>query len=104
MSRRVPRPLGMAMADLTRRLAPLTLLAQVQAAWPAAVGEMVAGNAEPVAERNGVLTVQCREAVWMQEIDLMGPDLVARLNAELGREAVQSLRCRATPARRGRES
>jgi predicted nucleic acid-binding Zn ribbon protein len=45
--------------------------------------------------------VTCASAVWAQELDLMGPELVARLNAELGAELVRSLRCSCAPARGG---
>ena len=42
----------------------------------------------------------CSAAVWAQELELMGPSLVARLNAELGRPLLRSLRCRTGPAGR----
>jgi predicted nucleic acid-binding Zn ribbon protein len=71
----------------------------VQDVWDAAVGKVVAGQAAPVAERDGVLTVDCVEAVWAHELDLMGPELVERVNAALGRPALRALRCRATPLR-----
>jgi predicted nucleic acid-binding Zn ribbon protein len=94
-----PRPAGAAIGALAQRLAPPTLLADVQRAWPGAVGEAVAAQAEPTGERDGVLVVTCSAAVWAQELDLMAPDLVRRLNAALGRDAVRGLRCRTTPAR-----
>jgi predicted nucleic acid-binding Zn ribbon protein len=67
--------------------------------WPAAVGEAVVARATPTAERGGVLVVSCEAAVWAHELDLMGPELVARLNAALGGDRVVSLRCQAAPAR-----
>ena len=84
MSRLAPRRLGHALDRLTADLAPATTLARLQARWPDAVGPAIAAEAEPVAEREGVVTVACRSAVWAQELDLLGPDLVARLNAALG--------------------
>jgi len=36
-----------------------------------------------VAERAGTLTVACRSAVWAAELELLAPDLIGRLNAEL---------------------
>lgn len=99
MSRRAPRPAGLAMSGLLARLAPQTLLAQVQVLWPQIAGETIAAEATPTAERGGVLTVTCRSAVWAQELDLMGPDLVARLNTALGTERVTALRCSAAPPR-----
>jgi predicted nucleic acid-binding Zn ribbon protein len=97
--RREPRPAAHAIAALADRLAPQTTLAEVQRVWPDAVGAVVAVQAEPTGERDGVLTVTCSSAVWAQELDLMGPELVARLNAALGSERIRSLRCSAAPAR-----
>ena len=99
MRRRDPRPLSHAIAALADRLAPQTTLAEVQRVWPTAVGEAIAGQAEPTGERDGVLTVTCSSAVWAQELDLMGAELVGRINTALGAEAVRSLRCSAAPAR-----
>ena len=97
--RRSPRPASLAVEALAERLAPATLLAEVQRAWPAVAGEAIAAEATPTAERSGTLTITCRSAVWAQELDLMGPDLVAKLNAALGRDAVVGLRCSAAPPR-----
>jgi predicted nucleic acid-binding Zn ribbon protein len=94
-----PRPLSHAVAALADRLAPQTTLAEVQRVWPAAVGDVIAAQAEPTGEREGVLTVTCSSAVWAQELDLMGPELVGRINAALGAESVRSLRCSARPAK-----
>ena len=99
MRRRAPRPVGHAVSALAERLAPQTLLADVQRVWPAAAGEAIAAQAEPTGEREGVLIVTCASAVWAQELDLMGPEVVARLNAALGRDAVVALRCSAAPPR-----
>jgi predicted nucleic acid-binding Zn ribbon protein len=94
--RRAPRAVGEALGTLLARLAPASTLAAVQEVWAGAVGEMVAAQAAPVSERDGVLTVHCAEAVWAHELDLMGPELVERVNAALGRPALRALRCRAT--------
>lgn len=102
MKRTQPRPLSHAIAALADRLAPQTTLAEVQRVWVAAVGEAVAAQAEPTTERDGVLGVTCCSAVWAQELDLMGPELVGRINAALGADAVVSLRCSAAPAKRSR--
>ena len=99
MRRREPRRAGLAVAALAERLAPQTLLGAVQRVWPEAVGDGVAAEAEPTAERDGVVTVTCSSAVWAQELDLMAPEVVARLNAALGRASVRALRCRATAPR-----
>jgi predicted nucleic acid-binding Zn ribbon protein len=99
MRRREPRPAGRAVAALAERLAPLTLLADVQRVWADAVGEVVAAQAEPTGERDGVLLVTCSSAVWAQELDLMAPELVGRLNALLAADRVRAMRCRTVSPR-----
>ena len=81
--RRSPRPVGAALRQARARAEPRTLLAATQSAWPAAAGARVAAEAEPVAERDGVVTIACRSATWAQELDLLQPELVERLNGAL---------------------
>ena len=100
MRRRGPRPVGLALDSLTDAIAPATLLAEVQRAWPQVAGEHFARAAEPVAERDGVVTVACTSAVWAQELDLLSERVLERLTAELGRPAVTRLRAQARPPSR----
>ncbi|HEY8625338.1 MAG TPA: DUF721 domain-containing protein [Solirubrobacteraceae bacterium] len=95
--RRGPRQLAGAFESLTRELAPQTLLAAVQRAWPEAVGPLIAAQAQPTAERRGVLTVSCSASVWAQELDLMAPDILELLNRRLDGAEVSRLRCVAVP-------
>ncbi len=99
--RRAPVPLAGAVQALARKLEPTTPLAAVQRHWEDVVGAAVAAEAQPVSERGGVVTVACRSAVWAQELELLAPDLVARLNDRLGAARVTALRCTATGARGG---
>jgi predicted nucleic acid-binding Zn ribbon protein len=99
VTRAGPRPLSAALEDLRDRLAPATPLARVQRAWPQAAGPVIAAEATPVAERAGVVTVACRSAVWAQELDLLGPEIVERLNSALEGPLVRRLRCTATGLR-----
>ena len=99
MRRTGPRPLGAALEQLTARMAPPTLLAEVQRVWPQAVGEALAAAGRPVAERAGVVTIACAQAVWAQELDLMSERVIAALNGALGRPAVRQLRVQARPPR-----
>ena len=88
------RPLSVALESLDSALAPATTLARVQEVWASAAGPAVAAAASPAAERDGVLTVSCVAAVWAQELELMGWELVPRLNAALGSQVIRELRCR----------
>ena len=94
MRRTAPRPVAAALDRVTARLAPATLLAEVQRAWPAAAGEAFARASEPVSERDGVVTVACESSVWAQELDLLSERVLERLHEELGRGRVKRLRVR----------
>lgn len=96
--RRSPRTLTAAVDRMRDELAPQTVLAEVQRVWPRAVGEAIAGEAQPTAERGGVLTVSCSASVWAQELDLMAPVILERLNQALPGDRIERLRCVALPA------
>jgi predicted nucleic acid-binding Zn ribbon protein len=91
--RRSPRSLEAALTVLADDLAPQTLLGDVQRAWAATVGGSIAAQAQPTAERGGVVTISCAASVWAQELDLMAPQIIARLNAALPGGGVSRLRC-----------
>jgi predicted nucleic acid-binding Zn ribbon protein len=80
-------------------VAPKTPLAAIQSAWSSAVGEQLAAVAVPVSERDGTLTVECADAVWAQELDLMQGALLERLRSEVGERAPQALRFRVNSER-----
>jgi predicted nucleic acid-binding Zn ribbon protein len=92
MRRPGPRPLSNALEGALPDIAPATLLAQVQAAWKEVAGARLAAAATPVSERDGVVTVGCDSGVWAQELDLLGPDLLAGLENALGGRSVKKLR------------
>ena len=95
MRRLAPRPLRTALDGVLTSAAPATALARVQSAWPTVAGPGLASSATPVAERDGVVTVACESAVWANELELLAPDLLERLNGALqegGSGAVSQLR------------
>ena len=77
--RRAPRPAADAFQAALQKAAPKTPLAAV---------------ATPVAEREGTLTIECADAVWAQELDLMQETFLERLRNELGDQAPEALRFR----------
>jgi predicted nucleic acid-binding Zn ribbon protein len=83
-----------ALRGFTNDLAPATTLGRVQEVWERTTGATIALAARPTAERNGVLTVTCEASVWAQELDLIGEQLVARINDALGSAEISELRCR----------
>jgi hypothetical protein len=99
LHRRSPRPASFAIDQVRDDLAPQTLLADAQLAWPQAVGATIAREAVPTGERAGTLTISCSASVWAQELDLMGPAILERLNALLREGEISRLRCVAVPVR-----
>ena len=95
--RRSPRPVAFALDHIRDDLEPDSLLADVQRAWHVAVGVAIAAEAQPTAERGGVVTVSCSASVWAQELDLMAPTIIDRLNDLLRSGRVSRLRCVALP-------
>ena len=91
--RRSPRSLSGALDALADDLAPQTALGDVQRVWAQVVGPVIAREASPSAERAGVITVSCAASVWAQELDLMAPDIIARLNEAMPSGAAKRLRC-----------
>jgi predicted nucleic acid-binding Zn ribbon protein len=77
---RFPRQLAEVLPALRSRLAPVTLLADVQTRWAEVAGDEIARHAQPASERAGVVTVRCTSAVWASELSLMAPRLLQSLN------------------------
>ena len=99
--RRAPRSAAFAIHGVLETRAPQTLLAAVQSEWERVCGPVIAGEAQPVAEREGVITVACRSGTWAQELDLMQESLLERLNEALPEHRVEGLRFTADGARHG---
>jgi len=97
--RRAPRPAADAFQAALRQVAPKTPLAAVQAAWPHAVGEQLSAQATPVSAREGTVTVECADAVWAQELDLMQETPLERLRERVGEQAPEALRFRVNSER-----
>src|SRR2546428_5850597 len=86
MARRVAKPQRVSellvrylrQAGLSQRIAQ----ADVVEAWPELVGEKIASNTLAVNVRpDGVLVVKVRTAPWAQELTMMTPQVIARINA-----------------------
>jgi predicted nucleic acid-binding Zn ribbon protein len=76
---------------MTERLAQVTAIDE----WPEVVGAQIAGVTEPLSvTADGVLWVRVTTAAWMNELSLLAPTLLSRLNAVPGRTPVRQLRFR----------
>ncbi len=83
MSKR-PTPLGDALAEWLRQsgMAERVGQASVLEEWPRLVGPQIARVTEPESvSADGVLRVRVATAAWAQELSLMTPRILARINA-----------------------
>lgn len=65
------------------RFGPETGLADIVAAWPAAVGETIAGNAWPARiSRDGTLHVNTADSIWAFELTSRAAEIAARIGVE----------------------
>ena len=99
MARRVAKPahvsdlLGRVFrsAGIEQRMAQARVLAE----WPAMVGERVAAVAVAESVRDdGTLMVAVKTASWAQELSLMTPQIIARVNAGRGAGRITGIRWR----------
>ncbi len=72
-----------------RRRAPAA--AQILADWPALAGPDLAVRAAPVKFSGGTLTLACTGPAAM-ELQLLSPQIIARLNLALGHSMIERLR------------
>jgi len=68
--------------------------------WPSIVGPQIAARTQPLRFRDQVLEVRVDHPVWMQQLQLMKPQLLQRLNQQLGNDTIKDIylrRGRLTP-------
>jgi hypothetical protein len=99
-----PRAVGALLARITRpafrRRSPAG--AALLTEWPALVGPALAAMTEPQRFASGTLTIACTGPVAMELVHL-APQLLGRINGQLGQVLVQRLRfVQRTPALRSR--
>ncbi|MEZ4485239.1 MAG: DUF721 domain-containing protein [Syntrophotaleaceae bacterium] len=59
--------------------------------WDKVVGPQIAARARPSRMRDNTLEVWVDHAVWMQQLQLMKPKILARLNAALGEDLIKDI-------------
>ena len=92
-----PMSIADVMAQVLAQKGMSERLAQVGAMndWSAAVGTQIAAVTEPLSvTADGVLWVRVTTAAWMNELSLLAPTLLQRLNATPSRAPVKQLRFR----------
>jgi predicted nucleic acid-binding Zn ribbon protein len=81
----------LAQKGMTERLAQVSAIDE----WASVVGTQIAAVTQPTSvTADGVLWVRVSTAAWMNELSLLAPTLLARLNAVPGRPQVRQLRFR----------
>lgn len=64
-------------------------VAGVMARWGEIVGADLAAHCEPEGFTEGVLTIRADSTAWATQVRLLAPDLLRRLNGELGQRTVE---------------
>jgi len=82
--------------DIRRELGrhgPQGAMPEVVAAWPPAVGVMIATNAWPARiARDGTLHVNTSSSAWAFELAQLAPEILGRLRDDLGESAPKAIR------------
>jgi predicted nucleic acid-binding Zn ribbon protein len=65
--------------------------AVVHRVWPHVVGEEVARRSQPGLLRKGCLQVTVADAVWLQQLTMLKPAILARLQSHLGSRDVRDI-------------
>ncbi|MGW5341478.1 DUF721 domain-containing protein [Streptomyces sp. HUAS TT3] len=67
-------------------------VAGVMERWPEIVGPEIATHCEPERYQDRELVVRCDSSAWAAQLKLLAPQLVARLNADLGQGTVRLIK------------
>lgn len=65
--------------------------------WEEVVGPAISENARPLWIKNKILRVTISDPIWLQEIKFIEESIKEKLNAKLGRKAVEKIELRVGP-------
>lgn len=90
---RRPAPVSNLLGDLLRGTpAELRLKeGRIWVVWEEAVGSRIAAHAQPATFREGTLTLHVDSSPWLQQLNYLKKDLIAKVNDALGEELVKEL-------------
>jgi predicted nucleic acid-binding Zn ribbon protein len=99
-----PRPFGAAIRDLLadRGWEQQAAVGGVFGNWAQIVGKEVAEHTTPTAFENGEVVIVADSSAWAQQVKLLAPTLVRRLNEELGDGSVRRVKVRGPASSSGR--
>ncbi len=89
---RIVRHLGGPSADVTTG---------IFGRWPELVGDAVAAQSRPVAMKGTTLVVAVSDPAWATQLRFLEHDLIERLRAELGQDAIDAIDVRVRPEQAG---
>ncbi len=79
------------------RRGPDKELAGIFDLWTDAVGETIAGNAQPAAFKGRMLVVHVNSSAWLHQLRFLKADIIEKVNAALGKPLVDDIRFRIGP-------
>jgi len=59
--------------------------------WEKTVGSVIAGHAQPVSVRGSKLFLAVDSPAWMQQLSLLKPEIIEKVNRSLGKEAIKEI-------------
>jgi len=62
--------------------------------WEDIVGEKIAKASKAVKIDRGTLLIEVKSCAWKQQIQMLKPDIIKKLNAQLGGDIVKDIRFR----------
>lgn len=91
---RDPQPFGALTSAVakSRGWSPKVSEGTVFGRWPQVVGEDISAHAEPIALRDGVLSVSAESTAWATQLRMMQSQILAKIAAAVGDGVVKSLR------------
>jgi predicted nucleic acid-binding Zn ribbon protein len=92
--RKSPQQIGGALQEILSRLDTEGHfeIVRLMRLWPGVVGEMIARRTEVNGLKFHTAVVKVSGAMWIQELNLMKPQILARLCDAMGNDAVRDLR------------
>lgn len=62
--------------------------------WKEATGDLISQVSMPIHFEEGVLTVNVRDTIWVNELNLLKKEIINRINENLGKERLNDIRYR----------
>jgi hypothetical protein len=92
--RKAPEPIASTLGSIIDRLdseGHFAIVRLIQA-WPEIVGETIARRTEVLELKFHTAVVRVSGTMWIQELNLLKPEILSRLAARVGEDAVRDLR------------